>query len=467
VKPLAAALALVVTCVARPTHAADTPESLTVEQAVDSALVASPDLLDVVDRARGAAANLSGTRSLFLPQVTPFYDRTVNRDATGNTTRFGSFFSQQFLFGPRLLGSVETTTPDDATGEYATHYALELDQPLLRGLDPVVTREPLRAARRFDEGSRRAVATMRRQTVVAVWAAYLDAVVAEELVVLAGERLARADKLHEASRAKLESGTVSRLDVLRSEQLSASARREENESKSARDDAHDALARLTGRPPGSRFVLLTPERVPVAVPGEPEAQAFAKAHLEDLLEERDRVKDAEAALRIARSAVLPSVSAFGLFSADGRSSKVFDSFTTPGRPTWSLGLRSEATLNLGLVLGQKAQAQIALETERRRARVLEDDVARRVARSARRLATARERLSIDDANLEVARMQLDVANLRFEKGLSDNFNVVDAENLYHAARVSYVTSKSALLLSELDLLLVSGLLEIRDFVPRK
>jgi hypothetical protein len=77
----------------------------------------------------------------------------------------------------------------------------------------------------------------------------------------------------------------------------------------------------------------------------------------------------------------------------------------------------------------------------------------------------RERLALDEANESVARMQLEVADLRFGKGLTDNFFVVDAEGLYNSARVSLLTSRQQVLLDELQLLSEAGLLRPEAFLP--
>ena len=58
----------------------------------------------------------------------------------------------------------------------------------------------------------------------------------------------------------------------------------------------------------------------------------------------------------------------------------------------------------------------------------------------------------------VAELQLEVARLRFEKGLSDNFNVIDAENLLNSARLLELDSRFAILLARLDCLFASGAL---------
>ncbi len=109
---------------------------------------------------------------------------------------------------------------------------------------------------------------------------------------------------------------------------------------------------------------------------------------------------------------------------------------------------------------------MTLRSARRGVESLEADVVRQVRAAARRLATARDRLALDAANEGVAKMQLEVAQLRFGKGLSDNFFVVDAEGLYNSARVSLLTSRQQVLLYELALLAEAGILRPEEFLPR-
>jgi outer membrane protein TolC len=440
------------------------PEPLPVDRAVGLALTGNPDLLDAVDRAALAAASLSSARSQFLPQVTPFLSPSFQDGGGAAVSRYGVSVSEQLPFGPRLTGSVEASRAD-GDEEWDSYHALTLSQPLLRGLDPAVTREPLRAARRLVATQERSLAIQKRLTVVAVWSAYLSAVLQDELLKEAAGRTERAARILEASRAKEEVGSVSRLDVLRAEQLLAQARSQENDALNAREDAHDLLARLLGRPAGSRWRLSAPERLPVAAPSDAEALAGAIASREEVVEARERVADAEAQLRISKSLLLPTLDAGLTWSAAGRSRGFGSALGSPGASVWTLGLSSQAPLNLGSRLAARSQAEVSLRSTRRAAETLEADVARLVRSAARRLATSRERLALDAANEAVARMQLEVAQLRFGKGLTDNFFVVDAEGLFNSARVSLLTSRQQVLLDELRLLSEAGLLRPEEFLP--
>ena len=461
------AVALVSTPASGPasTLAAPPAEELPVAKAVEAALTGNPDLLDAVDSAAIAAATLSSARSAFLPQVTPFLAPTVRDGGAPALSRYGVAASEQFPFGPRLSGTAEVDRLEQ-DGGWSSFYSLSLSQPLLRGLDPAVTREPLRQAGRQVGTVGRNLSIQKRLTVVAVWSSYLASILQDELVREAAGRTERAETILASSHAKEQAGNVSRLDVLRAEQLVAQSRSQENDTRNAREDALDLLARILGRPAGSRWRLSAPEKLPVAVPTEEEAIAAALSSREEVVEARERVKDAEFQLRIAKSLLLPSLDAGLTWTAAGSGNRLGSALGSPGPSVWTLGLSSQAPLNLGAQLAARSQAEVTLRSARRGVESLEADVVRQVRAAARRLATARDRLSLDEANEGVAKMQLEVAQLRFGKGLSDNFFVVDAEGLYNSARVSLLTSRQQVLLYELALLSEAGLLRPEEFLPR-
>ncbi|MBK8596096.1 MAG: TolC family protein [Holophagales bacterium] len=462
---LAAALASAPASIPGSTPAAAPAEELPVARAVETALTGNPDLLDAVDNAAIAAASLSAARSAFLPQVTPFLAPAFRDGGAPALSRYGVSASEQLPFGPRLQGTAEAARLEEG-GEWSSYYSLSVSQPLLRGLDPAVTREPLRQAGRQVGTVGRNLTIQKRRTVVAVWSAYLASILEDELVREAAGRTERAETILESSRAKEQAGSVSRLDVLRAEQLVAQSRSQENDTRNAREDALDLLARILGRPAGSRWLLRAPETLPVAVPTEEEAITAALSSREEVVEARERVTDAEFQLRIARSMLLPSLDAGLTWSAAGSGNRLGTALGSQGPSVWSLGFSSQAPLNLGAQLAAKSQAEVTLRSARRGVGSLEADVVRQVRAAARRLATARDRLSLDEANEGVAKMQLEVAQLRFGKGLTDNFFVVDAEGLYNSARVSLLTSRQQVLLYELALLAEAGLLQPEEFLPR-
>jgi outer membrane protein TolC len=438
---------------------------LTIGGAIRSALQANPDLANASDLLLSARVSERGVASTFLPQVTPFFLTDRSREEGLRSETYGVSASEQFSFGPLVegLASVTHNPIDFPETPYTSDYRLTLTQPLLRGADPAVTAEPLRQAHRSTLAQSRAVEITRRRTVLLVYQAYLGVAEQQEVRRIALERAERAGKLTEFSRARFSAGGVSRLDVLRAEQQEASAVIAKNDAENLIEDLRDALRRATGLPRDLEFSITPPSELPVP-------EAGLDAALEEVLdrrpeeqEARDQVTDAEFAVRIARSMQLPSVLGVVSYEATGSGTRSSDAFR-PRNPALIFGLRSQYGLNTTQLSAQRREAEITLGIRKRNLQLLEDDLVREVRRAYRRLDSLKRNYEIAVENRKVAEIQAQVAQLRFEKGLSDNFNVVDAENLLNSARLLELDSRFAILLARLDCLYSSGLLEMGPFL---
>jgi len=441
---------------------------LTVGEVMRSALRQNPNLLDSRDALLSAQVSEHGVNSTFLPQVTPFF--STDRDAeTGFRTRsYGLTASQQFLFGPLLEGSASVTRSDtalDPTQPYSSDLRLSLTQNLLRGLDPATTGEPLREAKRSTSAATRQLEITRRRTVLAVYQAYLGVARQNETLRIARDRAERARQLTEVSRGRFQAGTVSRLDVLRAEQQEASAELAANDAQNLLEDFRDALRRVAGLPRDLEFDIREAAELPAS---EAELARAVEGVMEmrpEALEARDLVVDAEFGVRIAKSFQLPSVQGVVTYEAFSTGSSVSDSLHVRN-PAVFFGLRSQYGLNATLLYAQRREAEITLESRRRNFKLLEDDFVREVRRAYRQLDALKRDYAIAAANKKVAELQYEVAQLRFEKGLSDNFNVVDAENLLNSTRLLEVGSRFDILLARLDCLFSSGRLEVLPFIQQ-
>jgi outer membrane protein TolC len=440
---------------------------LSIGQALRSALQQNPDLANASDLLAFAHVAERGVASTFLPQATPFFSAERSRQQGLRTETYGVSASEQFPFGPLVegLASVTRSPVDSPETPYSSDYKLTLTQPLLRGADPAVTAEPLRQARRSTLAQARAVEIARRRTVLLVYQAYLGVAEQQEVWKIAAERAERAANLTEFSRARFSAGTVSRLDVLRGEQQEASAVVARNDAQNLAEDLRDVLRRATALPRDFEFSIEPPEDLPASEPDVEKALEGLPDRRPEAREARDQVTDAEFAVRIAKSLQLPSLLGIVSYETTGLGARASDAFHTRN-PTLIFGFRSQYGLNATQLFAQRREAEITLGIRRRNLQLLEDDLTREVKRAYRRLDALRRNHGIAVANRKVAEQQAEVAQLRFEKGLSDNFNVVDAENLLNAARLLELDSRLAILLARLDCLYASGLLEIRPFLAQ-
>ena len=186
----------------------------------------------------------------------------------------------------------------------------------------------------------------------------------------------------------------------------------------------------------------------------------------EALEARDQVVDSEYAVRIARSQQLPSLSAV-LGYTFANLGATFGDTTRLKNPVFTFNLRTDYNLNATPLYAARRSAEVQLESRRRNLGILEDDLVREVRRAYRRLEAQRQNEVIASENLKVAELQAKVARLRFEKGLSDNFNVVDADNLWNSARLLELDSRINILLAQLDCLYASGSIDIARFLQQQ
>jgi outer membrane protein len=448
-----------------PPRAAE-PPLLSIGTALRLALSRNPELLNTTDLLFSTLWNERAVRSTFLPQVTPFFAFEKNDETGVRTDTYGTLVSQQFLFGTAIDGQFVIDRQPDALHveeTYVGDYRLTLRQPLLRGADPAVTAEPLRQARRSTSAQSRAVEVARRRTVLLIYQAYLGVARQLEALKLASDRVLRAQDLTTFSRARFTAGSVSRLDVLRAEQQEASTIVTRNDTENALEDFRDLLRRTAAIPNAEAFSVVMPVDLPVAPPDVEDAVAERMDRRPEALESQDQVTDAEFAVRIGKSLELPSVNGFLRYEASGVGRSAGDALH-PRDPALVFGLSSQYGLNSTVLRAQRKQAEIDLGVRKRNLETLGGDLAREIRRAYRNLDAFERNHAIAVENERIAALQAEVARLRFEKGLSDNFNVVDAENLLNSARLLELDSRVSILLARLDCLYSSGRLDVSRFV---
>lgn len=450
------------------TSVSPAPRPLTIGETLRAAFYGNPDLLDSLDTLRSARVNERGVAASYLPQVTPFFE-TLHAQGSGvRAQSYGVTATQQFSFGTLVQGSaVVTHSPSDSADPlYTSGYSVTLSQPLLQGADPAVTAEPLREARRQVESSVRSLEILRRRTVLLIYQLYLGLARQQEAVRVATDRMARAHQLAEFSRARFLAGSLSRLDVLRAEQQEAAAEVDRNDAQNLADDLRDQLRRAAGFVAQFDFSILPPEELPGPEPEVDGALRAVASRRPEALEAQEGIRDSRFALRIARSLELPSLDGVLSYEAAGAGQSVGNALTARSS-AFLFGFRSRYGLNHAALDAQRREAEIALSTRERDYRLLEEDLGREVRRAYRRLDAQRHNEAIAAENLKVAQLQANVARLRFEKGLSDNFNVVDADNLFNSARLFELDSRLNILLAQLDCLYASGTIDVASFLQQR
>jgi outer membrane protein len=412
---------------------------LGLREAIAESLAASPRLRPVSEQLESATIQQALAASRFGLKVTP--QVTTGRDPYALTQRtLGVAVSRQLPVGTQLQVTANTyeygTSPNDVRD---AGYGFTVTQPMLRGFGPATTAE-LVSARRAVDGSTRSLEDARQQLVVTTTAAYLNALRQERLVEASERALERATKLNAMSEARARVGLATQLDVLRADLLASQAESALTDQRAARADALDELKLLLGRAPESSLELsledltedglaaagLAPDLGDVPAGGAGDFVAVALGARLDVQEAHARIRDALLGVSVAKWNLFPQVDLTVGYTRRGlgmQSSPVFSELLTG----WRYGVSTTYALDRSQENAGYASAQIGLRSAQQAALELQSRAEVEVRRAYRAWLRAAQTIAIQEKAMNLAQQQLQIAQLRYERGLAGNFDVVDAE----------------------------------------
>jgi outer membrane protein TolC len=289
-------------------------------------------------------------------------------------------------------------------------------------------KDALQAAREDEHGARDLV-------VLACGQLYLEAVAGESRIAAAHAELETAEALLSVAHDRKASGLGAGIEVLRAEVQRDSQRQRVIVAEQEAAKEKLALARAIGLPLGQRFTLS--DRMPVA-PALPvtaeEAMARAWRDRPDLRAAEARVEAADESRKAAHGKGLPSIVANADYGAIGND--------VPGAlGTFTLG----AALRVPLFEGGRVAARVReAEARLRQEQARRDDLRARIYYEVQAvfldMRAAEDRMRVSEEALELAREQLKQSRDRFAAGVTDNVEVVQAQEALAAAEENRIAA---------------------------
>jgi len=303
-----------------------------------------------------------------------------------------------------------------------------------------------RSARETARGDELVLEDARDLVVLGVAGAYLQVVAGRGRVASARAQLQTATALYEQNVQRREVGLVAQVDVDRSQiqALTQQQRLVALESDLAKQKIN--LARMVGLPPTDRY------EVAVDMPFSPApalemdmALAQARAQRADLKAATARVRAAEQALAAARAERWPALSVSADYGTSGLTvTDTHSSYAVVGTvrvPIWQGG-RAEGLIR---------QAQAALAQRRAERDDLDAQIEGDIRKADLDVRAAASQVDLARQNLQVAGQTLDLTRQRFEAGVTDNVEVVQAQESVASADLAYVNGLFAHNLAKLAL----------------
>ncbi len=272
--------------------------------------------------------------------------------------------------------------------------------------------------------------------VLGVGGAYLGVIAAQARLKAARAQLATADAILLQSRQKQSVGTV---PVLTVDQNQVQAAIQQLQLTTLRNDLAKQkinLARMIGLPPTADYTLT--DAVPYAPPPPLTLQAALARALErraDLQAAAAQAAAAKAALAAARDERLPSADVSGAYGVIGAapwssSHGVFTVIGTVRIPLWQGGR----------VAGDVQQAHAALDQRQAELQDLRAQIEAQVREAFLDLGAAASEVSVARANLAVAQQALQMTRDRFQAGVINTVELIQAQQAVATAEQDWINS---------------------------
>lgn len=422
---------------AAPAHGAQ----LDLTSCVKMALARNPLVLDAIDAEMSARLSLEVAELEYDLQVTPTVDGGVQGSNTTNQN-FELLLRRKFLpTGTQVdvKGSsrVFSTVPQVSV-PYFNEARVTVAQPLFQGWTAIENRSGLDEAERRVLSSEHAIEIAREETVFQIVRAYYEVVRAEKLLDVASRSLTRVRELQTAAEARLELGKVSKMDVYRAELQKARVQNTLADQEARRAGALDDLKLLLSLDPRVDLDVDPKLQGPTVTDlKEIDLEDQADAQRAEVREARAEVADSERKLVLAKYGLWPSVDLVGYYAQQGFGESFGDSFNLD-RTEWNVGFRSSVPLDRTLQKAALTEAEISLRSRERHYRQLRGQVVGQVRQAVRQLERTQAESALAGQVAEQASQQEELARYRYEKGLTDNFDLVQAEEQLTEARAAQI-----------------------------
>jgi outer membrane protein TolC len=267
--------------------------------------------------------------------------------------------------------------------------------------------------------------------------------------------------LRKASEARLDVGLSNKLDVYRAQLSESQAEQSAVQAETGLQSAIERFRFLLGKAPDDPSEP-APAEIPAPGTGdlgpvEPLIEIALAARL-DLAEVHDQIDDARRTASLSRQNLLPDM-ALNLRYTEQTGSG-------PGGPFVATNRRWESFFSASLPLERAADvarlqlSNLDVAARERSYAQRRYEVESEVRLTHRELISLSRSITTQTGAVDIADQQLRLANLRYQRGLASNFDVVDAEGSLLAARSSLVQLLAAYQVGRLDLERVVGRLNV-------
>ncbi len=409
------------------------------ESIINRSLEASWGMIDALDEVRRAGLRLATARSEFELKIYPGASVNFSGGDEQDTEKdYGLSVSleKKIPFGTRVDLTPSVFKTEDS---YQNRIRLDIVQPLLRGAGRAYNLSGVYSARFSERTALRSSYLKAVDTVInAVRYAY-EVIRQRETLRLREESYQRLKDLEEATAIKKQMGLVSTMDLYRVRIQRNQAEEELNQSRQSYVDALDTIKIFLALPLKEDMKISLPLDFDRIYPDEQEMIQTALDNRVELEQVRDELAEARRLADNARKNTLPELDIGLSVNFTGDPAEHF-SDSKPDETTWGFSLGSSTDLWRTTEKAAFEESMISVQQTVRRQRILKDEIVAGVKRELRNMERQDKAITTQEDQIQQARGQLELARVKFEHGLTDNIDLIDAETALRRSETQLVSA---------------------------
>jgi outer membrane protein TolC len=288
---------------------------------------------------------------------------------------------------------------------------------------------------------------------------YYEAVLAQKLIDVSEQALKRSRKILASARARQTAGLVSKVDVYRAEVSTLNTQSALEDRRRALNNALEDLHEQIGLSGIKRFKIDSQinELAPVLTP---DLENDALTLRPDWLAHQTQMDMSALSIYKAERDLLPDLSLNLVLEQKG----LGDSIEEAGhldQTDWSIQLEMRSTLDNFHEKNTLSRERIEAAKLRREGNSLKRSVQRDVRKAMQDLLADERRHRISLRKLEQARLALELAQIRYERGLGDNLDLVSAESSLADAELEILRTRVTYNIGAVELGYAVGVLNLQ------
>lgn len=428
------------------------------KRAINTALTSSRKLAYHFDAIEISEMNLDIAASEFDWQIFPRADSGfIGGGSAGFGVTFGAgvYASKKFGCGTKI--SVNPSI-EQGGNAFNANLRTSISQPLLRGFSWEYTMSPYRGAQFAQRNTYRALYKAQINLILQAIQYVYEIARNKAFVELDKESLERIKKFCGSTKMKEKMGLCDAMDVYRAE----------IELKRAEDALDQSQDRLLDTIDSFKDLLTIPQDVEIDVDVEIEYEKVnidldyaidvALGNRVEMDQAEDNLSEARRLSRISKENLKPDLNLVVDYTSFAYDEVFTRAFTTKRQSRWGIGFTTSTDWDKTRDSAVYDQSKLTIDEQERNLDQTHDNIVMEVKKHLRMLNRAEYKIALQEEQIENSQKEYRLAKLKFEHGLANNFDLIQAEKNLRQAESQMLSAIIEHRIGEFKLLAILGTL---------